>query len=32
VKPPGEPETEDAAQAQAVLQQMTNGYWITQII
>lgn len=29
---PGEPETEDAAEAQATLQRLTNGYWITQII
>jgi hypothetical protein len=30
--PPGEPQGEDVARAQAALQQMTNGYWVTQII
>ena len=30
--PPGEPQDEDVARAQAALQQMTNGYWVTQII
>jgi O-methyltransferase/methyltransferase family protein len=29
---PSEPQSGDVAQAQAVLQQMTNGYWATQII
>jgi hypothetical protein len=29
---PDERKGEDLAQAQAILQQMTNGYWITQII
>jgi hypothetical protein len=29
---PSDPPSGDAAQAQAVLQQMTNGYWATQII
>jgi hypothetical protein len=32
MSPPGEPQGEDVAQAQAALQQMTNGYWVTQII
>ena len=30
--PSGEPQGEDVARAQAALQQMTNGYWVTQII
>ena len=32
MSPPGEPQGEDVARAQAALQQMTNGYWVTQII
>lgn len=32
MSPPGEPQGGDVAQAQAALQQMTNGYWVTQII
>ncbi len=29
---PSEPQGEEAAQAQAALQQLTNGYWVTQTI
>ena len=29
---PSEPQGEDVARAQAALQQMTNGYWATQIV
>jgi hypothetical protein len=32
VKRPDEPRAEDAAEAQAALQQMTNGYWLTQTV
>lgn len=32
MRPPDEPQAEDAARAQATLQQMTNGYWVTQIV
>jgi O-methyltransferase domain/Dimerisation domain len=32
MSPPGEPQGEDVARAQAALQQMTNGYWVTQIV
>ena len=32
MNPEGKPQDGDIAEAQAVLQQMTNGYWVTQII
>ena len=32
MKPADEPQAEDAAEAQAALQQMTNGYWLTQTV
>lgn len=32
MRSPGEPQAEDAAAAQTALQQMSNGYWLTQIV